>query len=326
LRSSLINTPERSGILKKTVFLFPGQGSQVVGMGLDLYEEYDFVREIFDMVDEVTKSPISRLCFKGPMEDLTLTVNLQPAVTAVNLACLAAIQKEGLQPSLTAGHSLGEYSALAAAGVITHPETCKLVFKRGHVMHREATKYEGAMHALLGLDIATVRQIVEKAQEKGVVAVANHNTETQIVITGTPDAVEHASQFAAAQGAKAIPLKVSGAWHSELIRGAQEDFKASLEEVSFQVPSTPVVFNVTADSESNPDEIKEIMTRQLCSPVRWYDSVLKMQDEGVEVFVEVGPKKVLTGLLRKIIPDTYAHEVYNVDGMRGLERFFKAAT
>jgi [acyl-carrier-protein] S-malonyltransferase len=158
------------------------------------------------------------------------------------------------------------------------------------------------------------------------VAVANHNTETQIVITGAPEAVEHASQLAAAQGAKAIPLKVSGAWHSELIRGAEEDFKAFLEEIPFHGPNMPVVFNVTADTESDPNEIKGIMARQLCSPVRWYDSVCKMQDEGVEVFVEVGPKKVLTGMLRKIIPDTYAHEVYNVGEMKGLEAFLKAMT
>ena len=193
-------------------------------------------------------------------------------------------------------------------------------------MHREATKHSGAMHAILGLEIDAVRDIVDEAQDKGVVAVANHNTATQIVITGSPDAVEYASELAAARGAKAIPLKVSGAWHSELIRGAEDDFKAFLEEIPFEVPKTPVVFNVTADHESDPNSIKDIMARQLCSPVRWYDSVCKMQDEGVEIFVEVGPKKVLSGLLRKIIPDTYPHEVHNVDGMKGLEGFLKAVT
>ncbi len=311
---------------KKTAFLFPGQGSQAVGMGLDLYQEYDFVREIFDMVDEVTKTHISRLCFKGPMEDLTLTVNLQPAVTAVNLACLAALQKEGIQPDVTAGHSLGEYSALGAAGVTSPVDTCKLVFKRGRLMHREATKNLGAMHAILGLDIDTVRELVDKAQEKGIVAVANHNTATQIVITGAPDAVAYASALAAARGAKAIPLKVSGAWHSELIRGADKDFRAFLEEIAFGAPNTPVLFNVTAEYESDPAQIRDIMARQLCSPVRWYESMCRMQDDGVDVFVEVGPKKVLSGLLRKIIPDTYAHQVYNVGSMKGLEGFLKAVT
>ena len=312
--------------MKKVAFLFPGQGSQVVGMGQDLYQEYDFVREIFDMVDDVTKTHISKLCFNGPMEELTLTVNLQPAMTAVDLACLAALEKEGIQPHMTAGHSLGEYSALRAAGVVNPEDTCKLVFKRGHLMHREATKHEGAMQAIVGLGIDEVREIVEAAQEKGVIAVANHNTAEQIVITGSPDAVEAAGEAAKARGVKAIPLKVSGAWHSELIRGAEEEFTAFLGEIPFNEPQRPVLFNVTAAPESEPDKIKELMARQLCSPVRWYDSMCNMQEEGIEVFAEVGPKRVLTGMLRKIIPDTYEHETYNVDSMKGLETFFKAVT
>ena len=311
---------------KKVAFLFPGQGSQVVGMGLDLYQEYDFVREIFDMVDEVTKTHISRLCFKGPIEELTLTVNLQPAVTAVNLACLAALEREGIEPDVAAGHSLGEYCALRAAWVVNSENTCRLVFKRGHLMHREATKHKGAMHAIIGLNIDAVREIVEEAQEKGVVAVANHNTAEQIVITGAPDVVESASELAEARGAKAIPLRVSGAWHSELIRGAEEDFRAFLAEIPFNAPKLPVLFNVTAASGSDPNEIKELMARQLCSPVRWYDSVCRMQEDEIEIFAEVGPKKVLTGLLRKIIPDNYKYEVHNVDGMKGVEAFLKAVS
>jgi [acyl-carrier-protein] S-malonyltransferase len=312
--------------MKKIAFLFPGQGSQVVGMGQDLHQEYDFVREIFDMVDEVTKTHISKLCFNGPMEELTLTVNLQPAMTAVNLAILAALENEGVRPDVAAGHSLGEYCALRVAGVINPEDTCRLVFQRGHLMHREATKHEGAMQAIVGLDIDGVREIVESVQEKGVIAVANHNTAEQIVITGSPDAVEAAGELAKAKGVKAIPLKVSGAWHSELIRGAEEEFTAFLGEIPFSAPQLPVFFNVTAAPESDPDKIKGIMASQLCSPVRWYDSMCKMQDEGVEVFAEVGPKRVLTGMLRKVIPDTYEHETYNVDSMKGLEAFFKAVT
>ena len=309
--------------MKKTAFLFPGQGSQAVGMGLDFYQEYDVVRELFDMAEEISKINISKLCFNGPMEDLTQTVNLQPAVTAVNLACLTIIEKEGVTPDICAGHSLGEYSALCASDIVSREDTFRLVFKRGELMHREAVKNKGAMHAILGLPIDAVAQIVEKVKEEGVVAVANHNAEKQIVITGSPDPVEKASSLAASQGAKAIPLKVSGAWHSELIQGAQEEFKDLIESIPFNVPQRPTIFNVTADFEKKPDEIKSIMARQLCSPVKWYDSMCKLMDENIEIFVEVGPGKVLTGLLKKILPKDYPCQIFNVNSMKGLEQFLK---
>ena len=309
--------------MKKTAFLFPGQGSQAVGMGLDFYQEYDVVRELFDMAEEISKINISKLCFNGPMEDLTQTVNLQPAVTAVNLACLTIIEKEGVTPDICAGHSLGEYSALCASDIVSREDTFRLVFKRGELMHREAVKNKGAMHAILGLPIDAVAQIVEKVKEEGVVAVANHNAEKQIVITGSPDPVEKASSLAASQGAKAIPLKVSGAWHSELIQGAQEEFKDLIESIPFNVPQRPTIFNVTADFEKKPDEIKSIMARQLCSPVKWYDSMCKLMDEHIEIFVEVGPGKVLTGLLKKILPKDYPCQIFNVNSMKGLEQFLK---
>ncbi len=312
--------------LKKIAFLFPGQGSQAVGMGLDLYQEYDVVRELFDMAEEISKINISKLCFKGPMGDLTQTVNLQPAVTAMNLACLTAIEKEGVRPDICAGHSLGEYSAIRASDIVSREDTFRMVFKRGKLMHREASKNKGAMHAIIGLPIDAVAQIVEKAKEEGVVAVANHNAEKQIVITGSPGPVEKASSLAASQGAKAIPLKVSGAWHSELIQGAQDEFKDFIESIHFNTPQRPTIFNVTADVESNPDEIKSIMARQLCSPVKWYDAMCKLTAENVEIFVEVGPGKVLTGLLKKTLPKDYPSQTYNVNSMKGLERFLKETT
>ncbi|UCE51681.1 MAG: ACP S-malonyltransferase [Desulfobacterales bacterium] len=307
--------------MKKTAFLFPGQGSQSIGMGLDFHQEYDFVREIFDMAEEITHINLSKLCFKGPMEDLIMTVNLQPAVTAVNLACLAAIEKEDLKADFCAGHSLGEYSALCSAGVISKEDTVKLVFKRGELMHRESTKYKGAMHAVVGLPIEDVEALVAEVQKDGVISVANHNAEKQIVITGAPDSVNRVSSLAAEKGAKSIPLKVSGAWHSELIRRAQDEFRNFLEGFSFNSPDSAIVFNVTADNENNPDEIKSIMERQLCSPVKWYDSMKKLIEENVEVFVEIGPGRVLTGLLKKILPGDYQGNVYNVSNMKQLEKF-----
>ena len=311
--------------MKKTAFLFPGQGSQSVGMGEEFYREYDVVRDVFDMTEEISRINISKLCFKGPIEDLTMTVNLQPAVTAVNLACLAVIEKEDVEFHYCAGHSLGEYSALSAAGVISKEDTARLVFKRGELMHREATRNHGAMHAIVGLPIDIVADLVAKVQKDGLVSVANHNTELQIVITGAPEAVEKVSSLAIAQGAKSVPLKVSGAWHSELIKGAEEEFKAYLDTADFNTPGRSILFNVTADSSNDPDEIKDIMGRQLCSPVRWYDTIGKLMENNVEVFVEVGPGRVLAGLLKKILPRDYPAKIYNVANMKQFEKFLKDA-
>jgi [acyl-carrier-protein] S-malonyltransferase len=293
-------------------------------MGLDFYQEYDVVRELFDMAEEISKIKVSKLCFKGPMEDLTQTVNLQPAVTAVNLACLTAIEKEGVIPDICAGHSLGEYSAMSAAGIVSREDAFRMVFKRGELMHREASKNKGAMHAIIGLSIDEVTEIVDKVKKGGVVAVANHNALKQIVITGSPDPVEKASSLAAAHGAKAIPLKVSGAWHSDLIKEAYDEFKDFIESIPFNTPRMPLVFNVTADFEKEPGDIKSIMARQLCSPVKWYDSMCRLMEKDVEIFAEIGPGKVLTGLLKKILPKDYPCQIFNVNSMKGLEQFLKA--
>lgn len=310
--------------MKKVAFLFPGQGSQSVGMGEDIYQEYSAVREIFEMASEIAKNNLQKLCFKGPMEDLTQTVNLQPAITAINLGFLSIIEKESIRPRMSAGHSLGEYSALCASETVSKEDTVRLVVKRGALMHREATRHEGAMHAILGLPIDTVQEIVDHVQSEGIVSVANHNTELQIVITGSPAPVQRVSTLAKEQGAKAIPLKVSGAWHSELIRGAEEEFIAFMDPIPFQSPESTVLFNVTAAAETDPDEIKTIMVKQLCSPVRWYDIMQKLIEDEIEIFAEVGPGKVLTGLLTKTLPQEYPAETHTVNSLESLEAFLKA--
>jgi [acyl-carrier-protein] S-malonyltransferase len=312
--------------LKTIAFLFPGQGSQAVGMGQDLFQEYDFVRDIFDAADDIAGARISQYCFKGPMETLTETVNLQPAVTAVNLACLAAIQRAGMTCAFSAGHSLGEYSALASAGVVSMADALRLVFKRGELMHRESLKHKGAMSAIVGLDIEAVAALVESGRQTGVVSVANHNSEQQIVVTGDPEAVEAVSTAAKSQGARAIPLRVSGAWHSDLIKGAEDEFTAFLNGFQFTSPAHPVIHNVTADSCADDRKIPGLLASQLCSPVKWYDTIRKLVDEKTAVFVEVGPGKVLAGLLKKILPADYDHKVYNVSNMQTLEALVSGLT
>lgn len=308
--------------MKKTAFLFPGQGAQSIGMGEEFYKEYDSVRELFDMAEEITKINISKLCFKGPMEKLTQTVNLQPALTAVNLACLYVINKEGIKPDFSAGHSLGEYSALCSSGIVSKEDSIRLVYKRGELMHREALKNKGAMAAIIGLSIDDLSEIVETVKQEGIVAVANHNTENQIVITGSPDQVNKVAAIAADRGARAIPLKVSGAWHSELIKGAEQEFGDFLGTVKFNKPSSAMLFNVSADFAFVPDKIISIMSRQLCCPVRWYDIIVKLLEEKVETFVEIGPNRVLSGLLKKILHKGHSCKIYNVNNLKTFDRFF----
>ena len=291
-----------------------------MGMGRDFREAHAWARDIFDLADEVTGKAVSRLCFDGPMEELTRTDNLQPSITAVNLICHQALVDRGITPDLTAGHSLGEFSALAAAGVLTVSDTLRLTHVRGQLMHRAAEKRPGAMQAVMGLEIRDVEAITELARGRGVVVVANHNTPQQVVITGEAEAVAAAVYFVKEKGGKSVPLKVSGAWHSPLMDGAAEEFAGHLEKTDFMAPDCPVVLNVTGEAETDPDRIKKTMVRQITSPVRWCGSVESMLREGVTRFVEVGPKKVLSGLVKKIVPSGTEATILNVENLDGVDQ------
>ncbi len=307
--------------MTRVAFLFPGQGSQKVGMGRDFYDTFDEVKTIFDMADAVAGAPIRRLCFDGPMADLTETISLQPAMTAMNLACLTGLVKAGIRPAVSAGHSLGEFAALHEAGVFDREALFRLVVNRGRLMNREAERRKGGMAAVIGLDIDTVADITRRASAAGCVSVANHNSREQIIVTGEVDAVSAAGQAAREQGARVIPLKVSGAWHSELMTAAQEDFADILTNTRFVDARHPVALNVTADYADSAEQIKSIMSRQLCSPVRWFDIMTRLLDDGIDTFVEVGPGNVLSGLLKKSLPAPAPDiRIHTVNSMEQLER------
>ena len=302
-------------------FLFPGQGSQYVGMGADLFEADPAARELFALAEEVTGLPLKRLCFEGPMEELTETVNLQPAVTVVNLCLYQALVKAQRRPAAVCGHSLGEYSALFAAGVLSAGDTLKAVRERGRLMQREAERHPGAMAAVIGLPADKLENTLNPLLSEGPLALANFNTQEQTVISGTRELVAQAGEAAKAAGGRVVPLRVSGAWHSPLMAGASEDFTAFLATLAFKAPSLPVYLNATAAPEDESERLRQAMSRQLTSPVRWADLILNLKKSGVDTWVEVGPKNVLKGLVRKILPQEPAERFFNVENRASLESF-----
>lgn len=290
--------------MKKTAILFPGQGSQYVGMGQAFFDEGKGAQSLFAEAEETSSLPLRKLCFEGPLEDLTRALHLQPALTIANLACYQYLLKilPDFQPAFVAGHSLGEYSALQAAGVLSRKDTIRLVTKRGELMEREGASHPGGMRAVLGLTIEEIEEIIQGYTGSGVVVVANHNSEKQVVISGDRQGLDDLSQLCSEGGGKVIPLKVSVANHSPLVEGAVEDFAAFMSQTTFRQPQVPLLFNLTAATESDPVEIRSIMAQQIASRVRWLEIIQQMIDNGVELFVELGPKNVLTGLMKKILP------------------------
>jgi [acyl-carrier-protein] S-malonyltransferase len=290
--------------MKKTAIIFPGQGSQFIGMGKDFLESDSDAGKLMKMAQGISGFPLEKLCLEGPMEDLTRVVHLQPAITVTNLICWQALLKAlpGFQPAFMAGHSLGEYSALHASGAVSAEDCMALVTRRGELMEREGSEHPGGMRAVLGMTVEEIDMLLEEYSGSGIVVVANHNTEKQVVVSGDMEGLDGFSDACSEKGARVIALNVSVANHSPLVIGAIEDFAGFMGEIDFNQPRVPVVFNVTAEVEEDPGTIRSIMARQIASRVRWMESVTRMLNEGVEVFVEVGPKNVLTGLMRKILP------------------------
>lgn len=294
--------------MKNTAWVFPGQGSQFVGMGRDLFELFAEARAVFESADEALETKLSELCFEGPDAVLTDTVNAQPAILIHSIAALAALTA-ALRPNLpepkfVAGHSLGEYSALVAAGALEFVDAVRLVRARGLAMKHAGEMRPGAMAAILGLDKSRVDEVCAEA---GNVQIANLNAPGQIVISGEKEALERALEMAKKAGAKrAIPLAVSIAAHSKLMRPAALEFSPAVQATPLKPAQIPVISNISATPLGDEAAVRDEMLSQLTSPVQWISSIQNMQAGGVEEFLEIGPKDVLTGLIRRIAPSAQA--------------------
>lgn len=301
----------------RTAFIFPGQGSQQVGMGKELAETQPVARQVFEEADRVLGLRLSSLCFEGPDEELRLTVNTQPAILTSSMAALRALEARGARADFVAGHSLGEYTALVAAGSLKFDDALGAVRKRGLYMQEAVPPGEGAMAALIGIDLETVRSICAEASSRGVCAPANINSPNQTVIAGHKPAVERAVESAKARGAKrAVMLAVSAPFHCELMKPAAERLAALFDETVFSDLKVPLVTNVDAELTTCGAGARNALLRQVASPVRWSESIQLLLDEGVTRFIEVGPGKVLSGLVRQISRHC---QVLNVESVQSLD-------
>ncbi len=301
--------------------IFPGQGSQSPGMGKELFEKFPVARQVFEEADDALGFSISRLCFEGPAEDLQLTENTQPAILTVSVAAFRVLMEAGMAaPAFVAGHSLGEYSALVAAGALKLPDGVRTVRARGRYMQEAVPVGTGAMAAVIGGELSEIQRVCEEASPNvsngQVCSVANHNSPNQIVIAGNTEAVDRAIEVLKGIAKRVIKLNVSAPFHCTLMKPAQDRLAPDLEQLVFNEPAMPVITNVDGRATTAPDQLRDALVRQVSSPVRWVESMQLLMQQGVETFVEVGPGKVLSGLMRQISRDV---KTLNVEDAASLE-------
>jgi [acyl-carrier-protein] S-malonyltransferase len=305
----------------KTAIVFPGQGSQAVGMGKDLYENFASAKEIFQTVDDILEVNLSKIMFEGPAEELTKTQNTQPALMAVSVALINVLEKEFGKKiedmcSLVAGHSLGEYSALCAAKSITVEQAAKLLQIRGNAMAACGEKSSGAMAAILGVDISVAQEIANEAAQGEICQVANDNSVGQVVLSGSKAAIQRALVIAKEKGARrALPLPVSGAFHSEFMIQAQDEMKIALKNSDIKLPVVPVVANVTADIVTDSDHIKDLLAKQITGSVRWRETMLFMESQGIQDVIEIGSGKVLSGLVGRTCKNMSSKSIQRIEDL-----------
>jgi [acyl-carrier-protein] S-malonyltransferase len=300
-----------------TAYVFPGQGSQAVGMGQNLWQSSQQAKEVFEEADEALQFPLSRLCFEGPEDELRDTINAQPAILTTSIACLRTASEYGIpgKPALVAGHSLGEYTALVAANVIKFADAVKLVRERGRLMHEAGKARPGGMAAIIGLDEESLEEVCRETGSQ----IANFNCSGQIVISGTRESLASSMDLAKARGAKrVVPLQVSGAFHSILMQPTVKGMAQAISQVAFDHPLIPIIANSTAKPLTSSDEVKEELLQQLCSCVQWQPSVQYMVDAGVSTFIEVGPGQVLSGLIRRINKEVQIHNISDLESIKAI--------
>jgi [acyl-carrier-protein] S-malonyltransferase len=302
---------------RRLAIVFPGQGSQSPGMGKELFENFPVARRLFEEADDALGFSMSRLCFEGPAEDLQLTENTQPAILTVSVAAFRAMKEAGISaPAFVAGHSLGEYSALVAAGALTLTDAVRTVRARGRYMQDAVPVGTGAMAAVIGGELGEIERVCEEAGAGQVCSVANYNAPNQIVIAGNTEAVDRAIELLTGIAKRVIKLKVSAPFHCALMTPAQDKLAADLEQLVFNEPVMAVVTNVDARANTAPDQLRDALVRQVSAPVRWLESMQLLMQQGVETFVEAGPGKVLSGLMRQINRDV---KTLNVENAASLE-------